>query len=134
MIQYDLGIDIAPELNADTHALAVGLITQIGDAVDLFIFYKLGDLGDQTGFVNEIRKLRYNDPVLAVGHGLDIGDRADPDLASAGAVCLVDASGAEDRAAGREIGSLYDLQDLVDRGLAALVYAVVDTPILKSRP
>ena len=126
MIQNNLGIHIASEFYTDTHALTVGLITQIGNAVDLLILNELRDLRDQTCLVNEERKLGDNNAVLAVRHRFNVCYGTDPDLAASGAVCLIDASGAEDRAAGREIGSLYDLQDLVDRGLTAFIYAVVD--------
>ena len=54
LIQDDLVLDTALEADDDTHAVAVGLVTELiaGDVVDDALVHKLGDALDELGFVD----------------------------------------------------------------------------------
>ena len=59
-VQHDIRVHITAEFDADSHPLTVGLIPQIGDAVDFLISDKLRNLLDQTRLIYHVRKLRHN--------------------------------------------------------------------------
>ena len=47
LVQDDLLHRVAAELDDDAHAVAVALVAQVGDAVDLLVLDQLGDRLDQ---------------------------------------------------------------------------------------
>ena len=126
LVQQHVGIHIFAQLNADAHTGTVRLIPQVGDAVDLLVSYQLGDLLDESRLVDHVRDLRHDDAALAVGHGLDIGNRAGTDLAPAGSVCFLNAFRAENGGTGGKIRAFDDGQKLLDFCISALFHPVVD--------
>ena len=125
-VQHDIRVHITAEFDADSHTLTVGLIPQIGDAVDFLISDKLRDLLDQTRLVYHVRKFCHNDAVLAVLHRLNAGHRADSDFSASGPVCLIDSGGSKNRTSGRKIRSLDDRQKLLDIGSAVFQHLVIN--------
>ena len=126
MIQDNLRIYVLPELNDDPHALAVGFVPEIRDAINPLLFVKISDLLNEPCLVHEIGKLRHDDAVLSVRHGLDICHRTDLDLSASGAVGFRDSLSAEDHGSRRKIRSLYDLADIVQSRLPVLDPVVND--------
>ena len=117
VVQHPVRIGVALDLDVDAHAVAVRLVAQVGDALDLLGADQLGDLLEQGGLVHHVRQLGDDDRHPAVA-GLLEGDLGpDDDPAAAVGVHLADrvdglvlagdgvAAGlvAEDRAAGREV-------------------------------
>ena len=49
VVEHDLGHLAAAQLDDDPHAVAVGLVAQIRDALDRLLAHQLGDLLDQPG-------------------------------------------------------------------------------------
>ena len=126
MVQHDSGVHVVPQLDDDAHALPVRLIAQVGDAFDLLVFDQLRDFLDQVGFVDQIRKLRDDDPAFTVRHRFNIRDGAGDDLAAPGAVSFVRAGCSHDNAAGRKIRRLHDRKDFFDICVPVFFDPVVD--------
>ncbi len=105
---------VALELDDDADAVAVGLVAQIGDAVDALVAHQLGDLLDQPGLVRHVRDLRHDDLLLVMLlRGLDAGPGADLDDSTAGLVRLADPIEPVNETAGREIGTGEDRHQLL---------------------
>ena len=121
VVQHLVRVGVALDLDVDAHAVAVGLVAQVGDAVDLLVLDEVGDLLEQaspcspgTGSSVTMIAVRsaadllerdlgtHDDPAAAVG--VHLADRVDG-LPLAGDQRCAGCSIAEDRAAGREVGA-----------------------------
>ncbi len=121
VVEHHLGVLAPAQLDHHAHALLVGLVAQLGDALDLLVLDQLGDLLDEPRLVHLIGQLMDDDRFLAAPvHLLDVGAGAHIDAAPAGAVGLHDASAAVDDAGGGEIRTLDVLHQVV-RGQAVVV-------------
>ena len=116
-VQDELGNRALLELEDDAHALAVGFVAEVGDAVEDLVPDELGDAGDQGGLVDRIGNFGEDDLLAAGLHRLDDELAADDDLAPAGDVGLADAPAAEDDAARGEVGTLHVPHELIDGDL-----------------
>ena len=122
LVQHDLRDHAALELDHDPHALAVGLVAQVGDLGDLLLADELGDLLDQAAvaaLLDHEGQLGDDDRLLAVADVLGVRPRAHAHAAAAGLVGVADAADAEDHAAGREVRALDVLHQAggVDLGI-----------------
>ena len=109
LVQHDLRDRVALELDHEPHAVAVGLVAQVGDVRDLLVVDEVGDLLDQAAvaaLLDLVGQLGDDDRLLALGQRLDVRLGADADAAAAGLVGVADALPAEDRPAGREVRAL----------------------------
>ena len=61
VVQDHLRDGVLLELDDDAHALAVGLVADVGDALDLLVADQLGDLLDQPRLVDLVRDLGGDD-------------------------------------------------------------------------
>ncbi len=57
LIEHDVGDGVALQLDDDAHAVAIGLVAQIADALDALLAHQLGDLLDQRRLVDLIGDL-----------------------------------------------------------------------------
>ena len=114
LLQHDLGLLAALEVDDDAHALAVGLVVEAGDLCDLFLLDELGDLLDEAQLVDLVGDLGHDDALLAAGALLDMRLGAHGDRAAAGLVGVADAGNAHDGAAGGEVRAGNDLHQLVE--------------------
>ncbi len=105
LVQHDLGLEIAADLDDDAHAVAVGFVAQVGDALDALVADGIGDDLDHPRLVDLIGDLVDDDrhPILA--DLLDVDPRAHGHGAAAGLVGADDATPPEDDRAGREVGT-----------------------------
>ena len=120
VVQDDLGVVVLGDLDDHPHAVAVGLVPQVGDAFDFFVPDQLGDLLDQLGFVHLVGQLGDDDAlaVLLVDFHARLGLHAN--RAAARGIGLVDAFAAQNEAAGGEIGPLDELHQVLDGGLGVV--------------
>ena len=96
VVEHDLGHFAALQLDDDAHAVAIGFVAQIGDALDGLLAHQLGDLLEQPRLVDLIRDLGDDDrELVALLALLDRRAGAHHDRAAAGLV------GAEDALRGR---------------------------------
>ncbi|MNX79391.1 hypothetical protein D3C86_1110200 [compost metagenome] len=119
VVEHHLGVGVALELDDHADAVAIALVAQIRDAVELLVLDQVGDLLDEGIGAHLVGQLGDDDRVLVALDLLDLGDGAQGDGAAAGGVGLVDALLAQDDGAGREVGAL-DVLDQVARGEAGL--------------
>ena len=61
VVQHLVRVGVALELDDHAHAVAVGLVAQVGDAVDLLVLDQLGDLLEQGRLVDLVRQLGDDD-------------------------------------------------------------------------
>ena len=73
VVQDAVRVGVALDLDVDAHAVAVGLVAQVGDALDLLGADELGDLLEQGGLVHHVGQLGDDDRHAAVP-GLLEGD------------------------------------------------------------
>ena len=126
LIQHYVRIGVFSQIDRDTHTLTAGMIVKVYDAVDFLLPHQFSDLGDQTGFVHQERKLRDNDLCPPVRRCLDAGDCTDPDLSFSCPVGFFDPAAAHDGGSRGEIRSFYDIQQFFNRCFPLFFHRVVD--------
>ena len=87
LVLDDVGDDVALELDHEAHAVAVGLVTQVGDLWDLLVTRKRGDLGDQAvlaALTHHVRKFCDDQSLFALLDRFDVADRLHAHAAAAG--------------------------------------------------
>ena len=87
VLQHNVGDGVLVELDDYAHSVPVGLVPQVGDALDLLVLYAVGDLHDQHGLVDLIGDLVHDDPGLTVVHVLEVDLGPYPELSLSGLVC-----------------------------------------------
>jgi hypothetical protein len=89
VVQHLVRVRVALDLDVDPHPVAVGLVAQVGDAVDLLVLDEVGDLLEQRGLVHLVRQLV---TMIACGRRdlLERDLRAHDDAAAAVGVHLAD--------------------------------------------
>ena len=112
-VERHIGVHVALQLHDDAHALAVRFVAHVGDAVKALFMHQLGDLLHKARLVDHVGDLGHDDALAVAAHGLDVGARAHDDAAAAGAIGLMDARLAQNQAAGREIGALDELHQIL---------------------
>src|SRR5207344_2800831 len=94
---HDLGDLAALQLDDHAHARLVGLVAQVGNAVDALLAHQLADPHQQIRLVHLVRNLVNDDGLaLALADVLDVGAGADHHPAAAGAIALAHAFPAVD--------------------------------------
>ena len=103
VVEDDLRHLAALQLDDDPHAVAIGLVAQVGDALDRLLADQLGDVLEQPLLVDLVGNLGDDDRDLVALLRL-LGRRlgAQRDRAAAGRVGVEDAVAPDDEAAGRE--------------------------------
>ena len=126
-VQYRPRLASAAQFNDDAHAVAVRLVSQVANAVDLFVPHEVGDTLHQRRFIDLERQLRHDNLHLVTAGGLlDMRPRLHDDASAAVVIDLLDgvtqdvllvtvrvvlafAPHAIDDAAGREVRAFDDL-------------------------
>ena len=91
-VRQHLGrVRIAAKLHHHAHAIAVALITDVGNAADLSVVHRFRQFFDPAGFAQLIRKFRHHDGVAFVTpfpglHLFDVGNPPHGDAAASGQV------------------------------------------------
>jgi hypothetical protein len=121
LVQQHFGDGVALQIDDDAHALAVGLVAEVGDAVEAPLVHELGDALDHARLVHLVRDLVDDDRRLA-GPVVGLDRRARPHREDAAAltVGLPDRRLPADEAGGREVRSRNELHELVDGELGRL--------------
>ena len=117
VVEDDLGLLAALELQHDAHALAVAFVADVGDALDFFVVDQVGNLLDQPGLVDLVGNLGDDDADLVAGALFDAGFGADVEAAAPGAVGLLDALLAKEDAGGGEVRPRHQLHNLLQGGV-----------------
>ena len=96
LVEHHVGHRVAPQLDHDAIAVAVGLVAQIGYALDLLLAHQLGDLLHHRRLVHLIGNLGDDDGFALLAQRLDLGLAAHDDGAAAEVIGGADAGAAED--------------------------------------
>ena len=115
LVQHHVGDRVAPELDDDAHAVAIGFVAQVRDALDALLAHQFGDPLDQRRLVDLIGDLGDDQRLAVLAQLLDRDFGAHDDRAASGRVGGADAGASEDRGAGREIRPGNMLHQLVER-------------------
>src|SRR5918998_745671 len=105
VVQHDLRHGLALQLDHDAHPVAVGLVAQIGDVLQLAVLDQLGDLLQEVALVDLVRDLRdhYLRPVALDLLGVRLGLHLHG--ATAGRDGVPDAAKADDHTPRRKVGT-----------------------------
>ncbi len=114
LVEHDLRVRVALEVDDEPDRVAGREVFHVADALDAVIVDQLLDLRRDHFHRRLVRQLRHEDPLPTVALFFDLGGGAHADRAPARAVVLGDAGPAEDRGAGREIGSRNELHEVFD--------------------
>ena len=120
VVEDDLGDFTALEFDDDAHAVLVGLVAQLADALDLLVAHEVGDALQEARLVHLIGQLGDDDRLPALVHFLDVGAAADVQAAAARRVGGTDLGSAVDDAGGRKIRTRHDAHQLTERDLGAV--------------
>ena len=120
VVEHDLRHRTVLEVDDDAHALAVGLIAQVRDAFDLLLVHGLGNLLLEKALVDLIRDLGHDEALTPVLVLLDVHLGAQRDRATARLIGFLDAVGAHDDAACREVRAGEHLHELVGRDVGVV--------------
>ena len=104
----------------DAQSVAVRLVVDVGDALDLLLVDHVGDLLDHLGLVDHVGNLRDDDALAARGGMFDLGLRAHHHAAAAREHRLPDAFVSVDDAARREVGALDVAEQLLARDVGVV--------------
>ena len=114
VVEDDLGLFTALQVKNDAHAVAVALVTNVGDAFDLLIVDEVGGVLDEARLVDLIRDLGDDDGLAVFDGVLELRAGADRHVATARVVGSEDTFVTADEAAGREVGALNDLREVFE--------------------
>ena len=114
IVQDHFRLLAALQLNDNPHAIAVGLIADVGDALDFLVLHEFSDALNDPRFVDLEGNLRDDDLHLFLGGALDGGLGAHGELAAARPVGIFDPALAVDVSAGGEVGAGNERQHLVN--------------------
>ena len=88
LVEHNLRLRAALELDDDPHAVAVALVAHVADVVDDLVVDQLGDALDELGLVHLVRNLGDDDRLLFLGQAFERGAGAHQEAAAAGLVGL----------------------------------------------
>ena len=119
VVQHDLADFAALELDHDAHAVAIGFVAQVGNALERLVAHQLRDPLEQARLVQLVWNLGDDDllPIALLGC-FDLGLGAHLDRAAPGQEGLVDAALADNAAAGGEVGPGNQANELFELLLA----------------
>ena len=102
-------------IDHDAHAFAIGLVTDIDDALDRLLANELGDLLDQPGFVDLIRNLGDdNRRLVALLRLFELRLGPQQDRSATGSEGIHDALVAHDEAAGGKVRSPHEAKKVAE--------------------
>ena len=91
LVEHDARDGVALQLDDDAHAVAVGLVAQVADALELLVAHQLGDVLDELRAVDLVRDLGDDDLRLVRGLLLlDHRARAHDDAAASRLLIILD--------------------------------------------
>ena len=86
VVEHDLGVFAATQLEDHAHAVLVGLIADLGDAFDPLLLDQLGDLFLQARLVDLIGQFGNHDRLTVALEGLEMSTRTHHNAATSGGI------------------------------------------------
>ena len=84
LIEHDVGIGLALQLDHHPRAVAIEFVAHLGDALDPALAHQLADPLEHAALVDLIGHLADDDRVAVLAHLLDVGAAAHEQAAAAG--------------------------------------------------
>ena len=122
-VEHHLGIGVPLELDDHPHAVAVGLIPDVGDALQPLVLHLVGHVLDEHALVDLVGDLGDDDAGAVVAELLKLGAGPDAHPAPAGGVGRPDAGAAHDDPPGGEVGALHVLHQVGQLRLRVVQHA-----------
>ena len=119
-VQDDLRVCLALELDDDAHTGAVGLVADVGNALEALLVDLIGHILDEHTLVDLIGDLRDDDALTVLAEFLQLGAGAHGHAAAARGIGGADARTAENEAARRKIRAGEVLHKVGERGLGVI--------------
>ncbi len=120
VVENNLRLFAAPQFEDDAHAMAVALVADVRDALDLLVVDQRGSLRDQAALVHLVRDLGDDDRVAVLADLLEVRPRPNRDVAAASLVGPQRARTTAQDAARREVRALDDLDELLELRVGVL--------------
>ena len=117
LVEHHLRHRAPLELDDDAHAVAVRFVAEVGDPLDAALVHEAGDALDHPRLVYLVGNLGDDDRFAVLTGLLDRRAAAHDHRAATRVIRLMDAGGADDQGAGREVRPRYVLHQAVDRDL-----------------
>ena len=122
-VQHHLGVGVTLQLDDHTHTVAVGLVPDVGDALDALVLHLVGDGLDEHTLVHLIGQLGDDDAGASVAELLELVPRPDHQPSPARGVGGADAAAAHDDALGGEVRALHVLHQVAEGGVGVVQHA-----------
>jgi hypothetical protein len=114
LVEHDVGIGVALDLDHHAGAVAVGFVADLGDALKPALAHQLADPLLHAALVDLVGYFGDDDRVAVLAHLFDVGLAAHHQTAAAGREGLADAGLSQDDSAGREIGPRNQLEQALE--------------------
>ena len=126
-VEHHIGVGLALHVDNDAHTVAVALVVDVGDAVNLLFVHQRGNALDEFGLVHAVGYLSHHDGIV-LGAAFYLGAGAHHYAAAACFVSALHALHAHDVAARREVGGLDILHEFLnaDVGVVDVGHAAVN--------
>ena len=115
LVEHHVRHRIAPQFDHHAQAVAVGLVAQRADALELLLAHQFADALDHVRLVHLVGDFRNDDRFALAAQRLELDLAAHHDRAAAEMIGGADALAAENDAAGREIRARHDGDQVFDR-------------------
>ena len=122
-VQHHLGVGVPLQLDDDAHTVPVGLVPDVGDALQPLVLHLVGHVLDEHPLVHLIGDLGDDDAGAVLAELLKLVAGPDHHPAPAGGVGLPDAAAAHDDAPGGEVRPLDVLHQVGQLGLRVVQHA-----------
>ncbi len=122
-IQNDLRVRVALDLDDNAHTGAVGLVANVGNALQLLVVDLIGHVFDEHPLVDLIGQLGDDDADAVLAELLELRAGAENELAAAGGVGGADTRAAHDDAPCREVGACDVGHQIGEGGLRIVEHA-----------
>ena len=111
------------DLDDNAHTRAVGLVADVGNALQTLVVHLVGHVLDEHALVHLIGKLGDDDARAVAAEFFKFRAGAQDDLTAARGVSRADAAAAHNDALGREVGTRDVLHQVVKRRLRVIEHA-----------
>ena len=117
LVEHHFVHGVAPKLDDHPHAVTVGFVAKIGNALDLLVADHFGDLFHHPRLVHLVGDFADDDGLAVAAQRFDLGAPAHDHRTAPAMERAVDAGATVNDAAGREIGAGDAFHELIHGGL-----------------
>src|SRR5262249_14517209 len=111
LVEHNLRLGSTLEFDHNAHALAVGLIANIADVLNVFIVDEVRDALDQASLVNLVGDLSYDDRLFVLCEIFNRGFGAHHEATAASAVGFENSAASVNDSRGGEVWALHKFQN-----------------------